>query len=250
MQGIESISFEIEKNLEKPREYLYKTGIKSILSNLFKKGQRGKYNSFFVSWDEIDDANEPLEVLHYTLDTKEDQIFYHKKTSLFQGLISAYKNHYPITITPDMLWILILQGFSRFMEKYADKVREKFVNFSGKKDLTILRDNLTPSTATKEDWDGIMKEFVEKIGNHVGQETIDNLECNFSTTTPAAQVTSQVSLMSAMKQYFTYKLRMLGCGISTINLEGSIQDWEKIKTKLEFLTKKGLEWYTKHLIPK
>ena len=242
MQGIESISFEIEKNLEKPGEYLYKTGIKSILSDLFKKGQRGKYNSFFVSWDEIDDANEPLEVLHYTLDTKEDRIFYHKKTSLFQGLISAYKNHYPITITPDMIWILILQGFSRFMEKYADKVREKFVNFSGKKDLTILRDNLTPSTATKEDWDGIMKEFVEKIGNHVGQETIDNLECNFSTTTQVAQVTSQVSIMSAMKQYFTYKLRMLGCGISTINLEGSIQDWEKIKTKLEFLTKKGLEW--------
>ena len=83
-----------------------------------------------------------------------------------------------------------------------------------------------------------MKEFVEKIGNHVGQETIDNLECNFSTTTQVAQVTSQVSIMSAMKQYFTYKLRMLGCGISTINLEGSIQDWEKIKTKLEFLTKK------------
>ena len=138
-------------------------------------------------------------------------------------------------ITPDMIWILILQGFSRFMEKYADKVREKFVNFSGKKDLTILRDNLTPSTATKEDWDDIMKEFVEKIGNHVGQETIDNLECNFSTTTQVAQVTSQVSLMSAMKKYFTYKLRMLGCGISTINLEGSIQDWEKIKTKLEFL---------------
>ena len=119
-------------------------------------------------------ANEPLEVLHYTLDTKEDSIFYYKMTSLFQGLISAYKNHYPITITPDMLWILILQGFSRFMEKYADKVREKFVNFSGKKDLTILRDNLTPSTTTKEDWDGIMKKFVEKIGNHVGQETIDN----------------------------------------------------------------------------
>ena len=110
MQGIESISFEIEKNLEKPGEYLYKTEIKSILSDLFKKGQRGKYNSFFVNYDEIDDANEPLEVLHYTLDTKEDQIFYHKKTSLFQGLISAYKNHYPITITPDMIWILILQG--------------------------------------------------------------------------------------------------------------------------------------------
>ena len=28
-----------------------------------------------------------------------------------------------------------------------------------------------------------------------------------------------------------------------------MQDWEKIKSKLEFLSTKGLEWYTKHLIP-
>ena len=55
--------------------------------------------------------------------------------------------------------------------------------------------------------------------------------------------------MSAMKQYFTYKVRMRGCGISTISLEGSMKDWEKIKSKLEFLSTKGLKWYTKHLIP-
>ena len=40
MKGIESISFEIEQNLEKPGEYLYKTEIKSILSNLFKKEKK------------------------------------------------------------------------------------------------------------------------------------------------------------------------------------------------------------------
>ena len=77
-----------------------------------------------------------------------------------------------------------------------------------------------------------------------GQETIDNLECNFSTTTQVAQVTSQVSIMSGMKQYFVYKALMAGCGISNITLEGSIQDWEKIKSKCEFLSTKGLEWYT------
>ena len=252
MQDIESIDLEIEQNLEKPKEYLRKTEIKSIFSNLFKRGKQGQYFShveYFMRPLEILNANETLEVLHYTLDTKEDSIFNEKKTSLIQGLVLAYKNHYPITITPDMLWILILQGFSRFMEKYENKVREKFVNFDGKKDLIVERNNLTPYTATKEDWDGIMKEFVEKIGIHVGQETIDNLECNFSTTTQVAQVTSQVSIMSAMKQYFTYTVQMMGCGISTISLEGSIQDWEKIKKKLEFLAKKGLEWYTKHLIP-
>ena len=163
MQAIESIDLEIEQDLKKPQEYLWKTNIKSIFSNLFKKAKPGQYShEIFMRPDKILNANETLEVLHYTLDTKEDSIFNYEKASLFQGLVLAYKNHYPITITPDMIWILILQGFSRFMEKYKEEVREKFVNFSGKKDLFILRNNLTPSTATKEDWDGIMKEFVEK----------------------------------------------------------------------------------------
>ena len=247
MKAYESINLEIEKGLKKRENYLPTNGIKSIFENLFKK--RKSYIDNKTGRERFLDQNEPLEIFHYTLDTNEEEIFSHEKSSLIQGLIYAYKNHYPITVTPDMIWILILQGFSRFMEKYENLVRERFVNFTGKKDLKVERLDYSPQSATKEVWDGIMKEFVEKIGKNVGQETIDNLECNFSTTSPAALVTSQVSIMSAMKQYFTYKVLMAGCGISSITLEGSLQDWEKIKSKLEFLSTKALKWWTKHLIP-
>ena len=247
MKAYESINLEIEKGLKKPEDYLKTKGIKSIFDNLFKK--RKSFIDNKTGRERFLDQNEPLEIFHYTLDTNEEKIFSHEKSSLIQGLIYAYKNHCPITVTPDMIWILILQGFSRFMEKYENLVRERFVNFTGKKDLKVERLDYSPQSATKEVWDGIIKEFVEKIGKNVGQETIDNLECNFSTTSPAALVTSQVSIMSAMKQYFTYKVLMAGCGISSITLEGSLQDWEKIKSKLEFLSTKALKWWTKHLIP-
>ena len=227
MRTYESINFDVEKDLKKPENPLRKKYIKSIFADLFKK--RKIIISEKTGAKMYTRENEPLEILHYTLDTNEEEIFNHGKSSLIQGLILAYKNHYPITITPDMIWILILQGFSRFMEEYAEQMREKFVNFEGQKDLKVERLQYSPYSATKEVWDGIMKEFVEKIGKNVGQETIDNLECNFSTTSPAALVTSQVSIMSAMKQYFTYRVLMGGCGISNITLEGSIQDWEKIK---------------------
>ena len=247
MKAYESINLEIEKGLKKPQEYLPTGEIKYIFSDLFKIRKSIIDNK--TGEKVYLKANEPLEILHYTLDTKEESIFNHKKSSLIQGLVLAYKNHYPITITPDMIWILVLQGFSRFMEKYENLVRERFVNFQGKKDLKIERLAYSPATATKEVWDGIIKEFVEKIGKHVGQECIDNLECNFSTTSQVAQVTSQVAIMSAMKQYFNYRVLMAGCGISSITLEGSVQDWEKIKSKLEFLSTKALKWWTKHLIP-
>jgi len=61
-----------------------------------------------------------------------------------------------------MIWLLFMQGFSRFMEKYGEQVRDKFVNFTGKKDLKVQRLEYTPYTATKEVWDGIVQEFVQK----------------------------------------------------------------------------------------
>ena len=247
MKDYESITFKVEKGLKKPSEYLETTGMKNILANLFKRRKKMIDNK---TGREIQlNANEPLEIFHYNLDTDEQEIFNAGKTSLIQGLIAAYKNHYPITISPDMIWILIMQGFSRFMEKYENLVRERFVNFTGKKDLKLERLQYSPYNASKEVWDGIIKEFVEKIGNNVGKEVVDNLECDFSTTSAVAKVTSQVCIMSAMKQYFTYRVLMAGCGISSITLEGSIKDWEKIKSKLEFLSTKALKWWTKHLIP-
>ena len=247
MKDYESITFKVEKGLKKPSEYLQTTGMKTILANLFKRRKKMIDNK---TGKEIQlNANEPLEIFHYNLDTDEQEIFNAGKTSLIQGLIAAYKNHYPITISPDMIWILIMQGFSRFMEKYENLVRERFVNFTGKKDLKLERLQYSPYNASKEVWDGIIKEFVQKIGNNVGKEVVDNLECDFSTTSAVAKVTSQVCIMSAMKQYFTYRVLMAGCGISSITLEGSIKDWEKIKSKLEFLSTKALKWWTKHLIP-
>ena len=247
MKDYESITFKVEKGLKKPSEYLQTTGMKTILANLFKRRKKMIDNK---TGREIQlNANEPLEIFHYNLDTDEQEIFNTGKTSLIQGLIAAYKNHYPITISPDMIWILIMQGFSRFMEKYENLVRERFVNFTGKKDLKLERLQYSPYNASKEVWDGIIKEFVQKIGNNVGKEVVDNLECDFSTTSAVAKVTSQVCIMSAMKQYFTYRVLMAGCGISSITLEGSIKDWEKIKSKLEFLSTKALKWWTKHLIP-
>ncbi|MBR0097946.1 MAG: DUF4419 domain-containing protein, partial [Synergistaceae bacterium] len=42
----------------------------------------------------------------------------------------------------------------------------------------------------------------------------------------------QLAIMSSMKQYFKYKVIMCVCGISSITLEGSLEDWQKIKKKL------------------
>jgi len=246
-KSYETITFEVEKGLKPPEEHYEITGIKNIFSSLFER-RKSKVNTFNGKTEYLE-GNEPLEILHYNFDTEETQFFNYKKKSLIAGLVLAYKNHYPITISPDMIWILILQGYSRFMEKYFELVREKYVHFEGKKKICINRLGIFPEEATKETWEGIINEIVEEIEKHIGKEISSNLQSDFSTTNPVTLATSQVSIMSAMKQYFVYKVIMGGCGISSITLEGSLDDWKKIKSKLEFLSSKALKWWTKHLIP-
>ena len=247
MKAYQSITFKVEKDLKKPVNYLPTNGVKEILGSLFET--RDAIKDQLTGRLTFLNKNKPLEIFHYSLDTNETQFFSSKKKSLIQGLIEAYKNHYGIVVSPDWFWLLIMQGYSRFMEKYFESVRERIINFSGKKELNVLRINVSPKNCPKDVWDGIIQEFINNIETHVGKDFIKNLEGDFSTTTPVTKITSQVTIMSAMKEYFTYKVTMIGCGISSITLEGSVEDWTKIKSKLEFLASKGLKWWTTFLIP-
>ena len=256
----ESITFEVENGLKKPEQLYSKSGVKNIFSHLFIKGKqfdRDELRKQFRKLSEYDQEiqkkkiNEELEILHYNFDTEKNEFFNKGKKSLIQGLILAYKNHYPITISPDMLWILFLQGYSKFMDKYAETFRSSYVNFKEQKTISVERFGIFPKEASKEIWQGIINDFTKGIKEHIGEEVISNLESNFSTTNPVSLTTSQLSIMSAMKHYFQYSLGMGGCGISSITLEGSLDDWKKMKEKFEFFSKKdyALVWWTKHLIP-
>ena len=255
----ESITFDVETDLSKPKCPMFYKDIKSILSSIFERGTNYKNHSnnsknnleeeeFYLAGER---ENEPLEILNYNFDTEKTSFYNYGKKSLIRGLMEAYYMHYPITVSPDMILLLFLQGYSRFMEKYSERVRNQYVNFKGRKTFVVKRVGITPEIASKEDWQGIIEELTGQIKSEIGEKIISNLESNFTTTNPVTLTTSQVSIMSAMKQYFTYKVVMEVCGISKITLEGSLEDWEKIKKKLEFFSKEefGLDWWTKHLIP-
>lgn len=242
----ESISFEVESNLTKPETDYDKTRVEDIFRSLFRRAKNNTTNGEYFS-----NRNEFLEILHYEFNTEETEFFNQRKNSLVKGLIEAYRNHFPITISPDMIWILFLQGYSRFMEKYSELVRSQYVTFEDKKKLSVNRFGIFPEEADKETWRGIINEFTDKIKENMGEKIMYNLQSNFSTTDHVCLTTSQVSIMSAMKEYFIYSVGMGGCGISSITLEGSLDDWKQIKSKLEFLSQKkfALLWWIKHLIP-
>ena len=157
---------------------------------------------------------------------------YHK---VLLGYLDSFIDHCPIKVSPNVIWQLILNAFSRHVDNNSEKLRNKFVNFEGIKDLNVVKVGTLKDIYKYEK--EIIEELVQKISQNVGSQLVDALTPNFSTTTNESLIAGKVSLMSAFKRYFRYHGSMLVCGIPYILLEGTLEDWEKILEKLKFLSK-------------
>ena len=182
---------------------------------------------------------------------KPDQkiILYYKTHPVFEGFVSAYREHRPITISPDIIWLLIAQAFSNHVSLNSEDLRSMFFNFSGKKDL-IVEENVNILTITPKDWEQLFfPKFVSQISDYTGKDLIETLTPNFTTTTPVSLAVGQLTIMSTMKNYFNYICDMYGCGFPYITIEGTVEDWKKVSAKLANLSKYKFEWFTKTTIP-
>ena len=55
-------------------------------------------------------------------------------------------------------------------------------------------------------------------------------------------------MMDALKQYFDYRLYAI-CGIPWITVRGTVDDWKKIRERVEIIGQYDLDWWTNRLLP-
>jgi Domain of unknown function (DUF4419) len=216
-----STTFDIEK-LSKPKGYVYQSTPKEIF----------KY------------ANANIEK-HSNLP---DSLVSFHEHSFLEGALTAYKEHRPFTISPDIIWLLISQGFARHITNNAELFRKDLVSFNGKKTLTIITSEIALGN-TNSNWEALFPQFVNQISHFTGSELTDVLTANFTTTTPTAKIVSEITVMETMKAYFDYKVILSGCGLPKITIEGTVEDWEKVLKKTQYISKFQLEWWTSELEP-
>lgn len=168
---------------------------------------------------------------------------------VFLGYLKAYQRHYPVTISPDIAWLLICQGFANHVNNAPEKIRSQIVNFEGKKMLTVERDVTGVKDLADFQWETVFPEFAEQIAGFTGKTLIDNLSADFTTTTPTVRVATQITIMESMKEFFNYKVSFIGCGIPEVTVEGSVKDWKKILKRLDYLSRYDLKWWTSELKP-
>ncbi|XP_070532333.1 uncharacterized protein [Ptychodera flava] len=167
--------------------------------------------------------------------------------ALLKAVHLAYDRHYPLVLSPDMIWLCITQGLGIHINQNSDQLRSKFVTFSGKKEITVRRDDFVKGLATNP-WPEVFDEFSQKIKDEIGEKNYELITPNFSTTGPMEKAVGDIALMDAMQSFLNYGF-MTECGIPSITLEGTREDWMAIREKAIQLEQYDLKWWTDELLP-
>ena len=162
-----------------------------------------------------------------------------------QMIHSAFAEHYNVTLTPDTIWQVIAQNFSLHINENAEKYRHLFVEHEGSKVISIIRNGFVREFE-KNDWSNVFPEFAEKITNIIGKKNSTLVLENFSTTCRSDFMSYQVVLMDMVKEYFEYKV-YTRCGIPEFNIKGSVDDWNKMKSKIQRFREFDLDSWVNNL---
>lgn len=228
-----SITFEVDGDLPKVKEYFYLyDGDKLARYLLNKEAMSGAKNYNIIATSFADEQN----------------IRFGGEDSFYQCLVYAYANHRSVTISPDMIWMLISQGFARYVNAHAEELREQLVDLSGKMDLVINSD--VDVLSEDADWPSLINNFASQIDNYTKGDIAKTITADFSTTTPTERIASQITLMESVKSYFEFIVMYVACGIPYITLEGTPDDWLQVLKKTRKLgSYGGLGKWTKDLEP-
>ena len=166
---------------------------------------------------------------------------------VFQMLLRAWCQHRPVVLTPDAIWLVICQQLSHAVNKNPEKYRKLLVNHDGQKTLRlqVLNDLLSDQA----DWEGLMARFAAEIGKYTNNDIATKLVADFSTTGTDELIASEVTLMDVVKPFFKYEAFYVVCGIPSITLTGTPEDWQKVLDKTRTLSDYGFGWWVEDLEP-
>lgn len=169
------------------------------------------------------------------------------KDAFYRVIVNAYAKHLSVTLSPDMIWLVISQGFARYVNAHAEELRPQLVNHEGKMDLAIMTDK---DLLTEEaDWPSLIDDFSSQIEKYTKGDIAKTITSDFTTTSLVERVASQITLMESVKSYFEYIVYRIACGIPTITLQGSVEDWQHVLEKTNNLKQYGLESWVNSLEP-
>ncbi|MBK8022429.1 MAG: DUF4419 domain-containing protein [Chloroflexi bacterium] len=142
--------------------------------------------------------------------------------------------------------MLICQGFAEHVKHNHAELQSHFTSSPNQDNLEVRRDDFIKGSSNNP-WQEVFPEITAKIRERSG-DIVDVLTARYSTTTTVEQTAFQIALMDAAQYYFQYRLRS-SCGIPSITLEGTLQDWQNLIERFKRLRDFGMEGWVDTLLP-
>jgi hypothetical protein len=166
---------------------------------------------------------------------------------LLEATYLAFSSHYPLVLTPDMIWLAICQGFAMHVDANAETLRHKIVAHEGKQTIIVRRDDFRKGDPTNP-WEEAFPVFCDQMKTYLVVDLHSVLLPTFTTTSEVEKAAFEVTFMDALDSYFAYEL-VIACGVPVITLEGTPEDWELIRANALRLRQFDLDWWIDALIP-
>ncbi|KAF9478774.1 hypothetical protein BDN70DRAFT_835495 [Pholiota conissans] len=184
------------------------------------------------SW-ENEKTKERGELLQSSFDGRDCTNMRPQQHGLVGTVLLAYHEHHHLVLRPDDIWIAIIAQFSFYVNAHAEDLRSHFVAHEGKKTLLVEVDHCD------------FEEVAERMSETIHENVVDGdlarwILPNFTTTTMHDTIVSAALMMALLKSYFVYEA-METCGIPSITLEGTKDDWTKILQRIDKLEGFGHE---------
>jgi hypothetical protein len=157
---------------------------------------------------------------------------YSAPSGLVSTIVAAYNSHHELVLRPDDVWQAVLTQLSFYIQANAEELRDRFVNFEGKQQLTVY----SSGTLFTANFGDMAREMVDsQISQNIKDPSVASwLLPSFTTTTPNDRIVASVSVMATLQAYFAYKFRLC-CGIPRVTLQGSPHDWRQLRAKINRL---------------
>lgn len=146
---------------------------------------------------------------------------------LFQTIHQCFAEHYPLALSPDMLWFMIMHEIATTVRLHPDTYRELFTEAAKGQTKLDVRDDTLVKGSEDNDWTlalGLIRTELDKlIPGHLSKWMLPKL----STMTPESEMACIVGLMDAASPFYDYHV-YTKCGLPRIRMLGTVEDYEKI----------------------
>ncbi|MBS2034533.1 DUF4419 domain-containing protein [bacterium] len=159
----------------------------------------------------------------------------------------AFAEHRPLILSPDMIWLTLLQGLCEHLESHAEELRPLLVRSTQRERLVVGAPDLILESL-ESPWERVFAQFHELIGQQLQPAAVNLASVRFSTTGALEQAVFSIALMDTMKVYFDYEMNCI-CGIPEISLEGTPSDWSQLRQALAAWKQFGLDWWLDSVDP-